>query len=97
MSEDQTIDGVTFKCVQYGQYRAYADSTYEYEAQSERPANEVEAVMCEHAYKCSLKTDVWRAENRESPSMSNHFRSHYEFQPRGDGKYFYRVTSPYTD
>lgn len=95
--QTKTVEGVTFTNVHSGQKRAYGDSHYEYEATSDQPAEHVERVLCEHAYKCSLPKSQWLRENRAHPSMDNYFRSHYEFQDRGDGRFFYRVTFPFAD
>lgn len=93
----RTIDGVTFTNTHSGQKRAYGDREYEFDVHSEMPADHVEAVCCEHAYKCDLPASQWREENRAKPSMENHFRGHYDFEDRGAGKFFYRVTFPFTD
>lgn len=93
----KTIEDVTFTNIHSGQKRAYGDSLCEYEAVSDQSPEHVRAILCEHAYKCELPAEQWRAENREKPSMDNHFRSHYEFKNLGDGKYFYRVTFPFSD
>lgn len=95
--QTETVDGVTFTNTHSGQKRAYGDSHYEYIAQSDKPADHVKAVLTQHAYKCSLPRSQWLEENRAKPSMGNHFRSHYEFEDRGNGEFFYRVTFPYAD
>lgn len=95
--QTKTIDGVTFRNTHSGQCRAYGDSHYEYKVTSDRPAEHVERVCRERVYKCDLPAKQWQEENRANPSMDNHFRSHYEFQDCGDGRYFYRVTFPFTD
>lgn len=95
--QHETIDGVEFCNVHSGQKRAYGDSFYEYEVTSELPVESVERVCSERVYKCGLTMAKWRDENRANPSMANHFRSHYEFQDRGGGKFFYRVTFPFAD
>lgn len=89
------VDSVRFTNTHRGQKRAYGDSMYEYEATSDRPADEVLSVLCEHAYKCDLPKDEWQKEIRES--ADKYFRSHYEFKDLGNGKFFYRVTFPYAD
>ncbi|MDJ1465692.1 hypothetical protein [Nitratireductor sp. GZWM139] len=95
--QTKTIDGVTFTNTHSGQKRAYGDSYYEYDVTSDMPADHVERVCRENAYKCDLPASQWRDENRANPSMSNHFRSHYQFEDRGNGKFFYRVTFPFAD
>lgn len=92
--QTKTVDGVTFKNTHSGQKRAYGDSYYEYEVTSDRDAEHVKRICCEHAYKCDLPIRKWREEGQ---SASNYFRNHYEFEDRGNGKFFYRVTFPYAD
>lgn len=91
------VDGVKFSCTHGGQKRAYGDTCYEYEATSDRDADHVEAIMTEHAYKCSLTREQWRKGSKLMGSMEAHFRASYVFEDKGDGKYFYRVTMPFTD
>jgi hypothetical protein len=95
--KNKAIDGVTFTNTHSGQKRPYGDSFYEYEVTSDRPAEEVERVCRDSIYKCGLTEEQWRKENRENPSMDNHFRSHYVFKKTGDGKYFYQVCFPFAD
>lgn len=95
--QHKTIDGVTFVNTHSGQKRRYGDSHYEYEVTSDLAPDEVERVCRESVYGCQLTMRQWRDENRADPSANNHFRSHYEFEARGGGKYFYRVTFPYAD
>ena len=45
--QTKTIDGVTFKNTHSGQKKAYGDSFYEYEINSDLPAEEVERVCRE--------------------------------------------------
>lgn len=95
--KNKTIDGVTFTNTHSGQKRAYGDSFYEYEVASDRPAAEVEQVCREHIYKAIPKAE-WLADYRKPGcSMENAFRPYYEFQKRGDGRYFYQVCCLYTD
>lgn len=89
------IDGVKFANTHSGQKRAYGDTLYEYEATSDRPADEVRNILCEHAYECKLPIQEWRKEMRES--ATKYFRAHYEFRALGEGRFFYRVTLPYAD
>ncbi|TPN03836.1 hypothetical protein FJ973_29785 [Mesorhizobium sp. B2-1-3] len=96
-NQTKTVDGVTFTNIHSGQKCAYGDSFYEYEVTSEKPDEFVKNVCCEFAYKCALPASQWREENRAKPSMENHFRSHFEFESRGEGRFFYRVTSPFAD
>lgn len=95
--QTKTIDGVTFKNTHSGQKRAYGDSFYEYEITSDMPEDHVLKVCTERVYKADLSLQRWRDEYKASPSMANHFRAHYEFLRRGEGKFFYRVTLPYAD
>ncbi|MBL4753605.1 MAG: hypothetical protein JKY52_08455 [Flavobacteriales bacterium] len=88
------VDGVKFSCTHAGQKRRYGDCHYEYTANSDKGADHVKAVMLEHAYKCSLTREQWK--NEERASMDKHFRSSYEFEDKGNGEYFYRVTLPST-
>ena len=90
------INGVTSTSVHAGQKHAYGDSFYEYDILSDHPPEEVERV-CAADIHSAIPIQQWRDENRAKPSMDNHFRSHYVFQKRGDGKYFYQVISPYMD
>jgi hypothetical protein len=94
-NKTKEVDGVKFTNTHYGQKRAYGDSMYEYEATSERPADEVLSILCEHAYKCNLPIEEWKQEVREG--AEKYFRSHYEFKDLGNSRFFYRVTFPYTD
>jgi len=92
------IEGMKVTNTHYGQKRAYGDSFYEYEIESDKPADEVERICREHVYKAIPKTE-WQADYRDPAkrSMENAFRPHYEFKQRGDGKYFYSVCCLYTD
>lgn len=90
------IEGMKVTNTHYGQKHAYGDSFYEYEIETDKPADDVEKVCREQVYKAMPK-DQYQAENRANPSMENAFRPHYTFKSRGDGKYFYSVCSLYTD
>lgn len=95
--QTKTIDGVTFKNTHCGQKKAYGDSFYEYEISSALPAAEVEQVCATKIYKAMPESE-WLIEYRKPGcSMEHAFRSHYKFQKRGDGKYFYQVCNLYTD
>lgn len=91
--QTKTVDGVTFTNTHSGQKRAYGDSYYEYEVSSDMPADHVERVCRERVHK-AIPIDEWRA---LPASMENHFKKHYAFKRVGEGRYFYQVTSPYTD
>lgn len=90
------IDGVTWTLRHSGQKRAYGDSYYEYAVSSDLPASEVERICSERIHK-AIPLARWRDDNRSTPTASNYFRAHYDFTSLGEGKYFYRVTFPYTD
>ncbi len=92
----QIIEGMKVTNTHYGQKRAYGDNFYEYEIESDKPAEEVERVCRETVYKALPKAQYDR-EYVETRSMENAFRPHYTFKSRGDGKYFYSVCSLYTD
>lgn len=93
----KTIEGVTFKNTHSGQKKAYGDSYYEFEVSSDRPADEVEKVCATQVYK-AIPHKQWQDDYRKPGcSMSDAFRSHYKFESRGDGKYFYQVCELYTD
>lgn len=94
--QHKTIDGVTFKNTHSGQKRAYGDSYYEYEVESDLPAAEVERVCAEKVHK-SMSEEVYRTEYRAAPTADNHFRNSYTFKATGPGKYRYVVTFPYAD
>lgn len=94
---DHKANGFDVVNTQSGQKRAYADRTYEFTVKSDKSAQEVADYCSQHVMKCSLSKKQWLEENRESPSMENHFRSSWEFSKVKEGEYFYRVTSPYTD
>lgn len=94
--QTKTIDGVTFKNTHSGQKRAYGDSFYEYEITSALPADQVEAICCTKVY-AAIPETRWREEGKTDRSADAHFRAHYKFAARGDGKYFYQVCFPYTD
>lgn len=93
----KTIDGVECTHLHSGQKRSYGDSYYEWEIASDKPFMDVRKVCTTKLHQCDLPKEQWLKENREKPSMDRHFRSHFEFLETGDGKYLYRVTSPYTD
>jgi len=95
--KNKTIDGVTFTNTHSGQKRRYGDSFYEYEVTSDRPAEEVEQVCREHIYKAIPKSEWLVDYSKRGCSLENAFRPHYEFQKRGDGRYFYQVCCLYTD
>lgn len=92
--QTKTIDGVTFTNTHSGQKRRYGDSFYEYEVTSDLPAVEVEKVCSEKVYK-AIPHETWKAEMWEG--ADKYFRNYYRFSPRGEGKFFYQVISPYTD
>lgn len=93
---NKTIDGVTFTNTHSGQKKAYGDSYYEYDVSSDLPAEEVERVCSERVYK-AISEKQYREEYRAAPTMDNHFRAHYTFLKRGEGRYFYQVCFPYAD
>ena len=95
--KNKTIDGVTFTNTHSGQKRRYGDSFYEYEVTSDRPAEEVEQVCREHIHKAIPKSEWLIDYSKRGCSLENAFRPHYEFQKRGDGRYFYQVCRLYTD
>lgn len=95
--KNKTIDGVTFTNTHSGQKKAYGDSFYEYDVTSDLPAEEVERVCREKVYK-AIPYAEWLLDYRAPGcSMDNAFRSHYKFQVKGGGKYFYQVCNLYTD
>lgn len=95
--KDKTIDGVTFTNTHSGQKRAYGDTFYEYDVTSALPAEEVERVCREKVYEAMPKSE-WQVEYRKPGSSMEHaFRSHYTFEKRGEGRYFYQVCQLYTD
>lgn len=98
MSEQQSIDGVNYRNTHSGQKKAYGDSFYEYEVESDLPAAEVEAI-CAAKICSAIPKSEWLADYRKTGgcTMEEAFRPHYEFKNRGDGKYFYSVCSLYTD
>jgi len=93
---NKTIDGVTFTNTHSGQKKAYGDSYYEYDVASDLPADDVERVCSEKVYK-AMPEGQYLAEQRANPSADNHFRAHYKFMKRGEGRYFYQVCFPYAD
>lgn len=95
--QTETIDGVTFTNTHSGQKQAYGDSFYEYDVTSDLPAEEVERVCSQSAYK-AIPHAEWQADYRTTGcSMEKAFRAHYQFKSLGDGKYRYVVTRLYTD
>lgn len=96
--KNKTIDGVTFTNTHSGQKKAYGDSYYEYDVTSDLPADEVERVCSEKVYK-AISHAEWQADYRAPGgcSMDKAFRSHYKFEKRGEGRYFYQVCNLYTD
>ena len=94
--KNKTIDGVTFTNTHSGQKKAYGDSFYEYDVSSDLPAEEVERVCREKVYQ-AMPESQYLAECKTDRSMDAHFRAHYKFQKRSDGRYFYSVCFPYTD
>lgn len=95
--QSETIEGVSFVNTHSGQKRAYGDSFYEYDVTSELSPSEVERVCRERIDKAIPKAE-WLADYRlPGFSMEKAFRPHYEFTDLGGGKFFYRVTSLYTD
>lgn len=95
--KNKTIDGVTFTNTHSGQKKAYGDSFYEYDVTSDLPAEEVERVCREKIYKAIPKSEWLEDYRKPGCSMDNAFRSHYEFQKRGEGRYFYQVRFLYAD
>jgi hypothetical protein len=94
---NKTIDGVTFTNTHSGQKRAYGDSFYEYDVESGLSPDEVERVCRERIHEAIPEAE-WLADYRQPGcSMDKAFRSHYKFEKRGDGKYFYQVRFLYTD
>lgn len=95
--KNMAIDGVTFSNTHSGQKRAYGDTFYEYDVTSDLPADEVERVCREKVYPAMPKKE-WQIDYRKPGcSMEHAFRSHYIFEKRGDGRYFYQVCQLYTD
>lgn len=92
-----TIEGVTFTNMHSGQKRAYGDTIYEYDVTSDMPADHVERICREHAYKCDLSAEQYKAQYAADRSAGNFFRTSYEFKRTGNGTYSYRVTYPFTD
>lgn len=93
---NKTIDGVTFTNTHSGQKKAYGDSYYEYDVSSDLPPEHVERICSQRVYE-AMPESQYLAECKTDRSMDAHFRAHYKFQKRGDGKYFYSVRFPYTD
>jgi hypothetical protein len=81
------------KVIREGQPRAYADSEYEYEI-------ETDGLCSEHTIKqfctkvlrpCNQTMEEWNPDNAGS-----YFGGYYEFSKIGENKYRYYVNKPYT-
>lgn len=94
--QTQVIDGMKVTNTHSGQKRAYGDSFYEYEIESDKPADEVERI-CRETVRKALPKAQYEREYSQTHSMEAAFRPHYTFKNRGDGKYFYSVCTLYTD
>jgi hypothetical protein len=94
---DHNANGYEVKNLHSGQRRPYGDSYYEFMVKTDKPKSEVEKYCTKHVRACALKTaDYLKDERAGVADFSDHFRSHYEFAEKGEGRYFYKVTSPST-
>jgi len=96
--QEKEVDGVRYVNTHSGQKRAYGDTFYEFDVESDLPAAEVERICAEKISKAMPKAE-WLADYRAPGgcSMEKAFRPHYEFKNKGGGKYFYSVCMLYTD
>jgi len=87
------------ECLHSGQKRAYGDSYREFSVSviSPRPDAEVEKYCTEHVYPCKLTSEQYLAELRAGlEDFGDHFRTHYSFEKKSEGEYFYQITQPST-
>ncbi|MCK5015678.1 MAG: hypothetical protein KAS32_01285 [Candidatus Peribacteraceae bacterium] len=90
----EEIKTVSWKILQAGQLRSYADSIYEYEIESTIHENRIK----EFCFQFLKKVDPKHKGNQFNGSCNFPFglSSFYSFTKIEDNKYHYKVCSPYT-
>ena len=84
---------ITYKCLQAGQVRPYADSIYEYELETTLHITEVKR-FCTLFLRPSKIEHAGRFDG--SCSFPHGLNSYYKFTKKSDTNYHYIVCSPYT-
>lgn len=85
------------KCVRSGQARAYQDSVYGYEIESDQTPEEVKLICLTEIHKCNQKYIVNINDHTGACGFPFGLDSFYSFEDHKNGTYTYIVTEPYCD